>query len=105
MSDAIMPAWLHPAECGFLLAFNNPMEFPSVITVHVDPARPEAWRNPWAMTVFSVLAERFNCVVAIGQVPVTTHLFTPDGGWWDVAASPVLMNEATGTVGAPSYVF
>jgi hypothetical protein len=105
MADHVLPEWLQPARCGFLLAFNNPLEFPSVVTVHVDPERPDAWSTPWAQTVFATLAEQWNCIVAIGQVPTTSHLFTPDGSRWTVADNPKLMMAETGKVGAPSWTF
>jgi hypothetical protein len=105
MSDMILPDYLHPARCGFMLAFNNPMEWPSVVTVHVDPARPDAWKTPWAQTVFATLAEQWNCLVAIGQVPLTSYLFCPNGTRLSVLDNPTLMKTDRGTVGAPSYVF
>lgn len=106
MADHILPDYLHPARCGFLLAFNTGLDvFPGVVTVHVDPARPEAWRTPWAQTVFATLAEQWNCIVAVGQVPVTTHLFAPDGSRFVVADHPDLMSVERGTVGVPGYTF
>jgi hypothetical protein len=105
MSDHILPSWLHPARCGFLLAFNNPFVWPSVVTVHVDPARPDCWDNPWAKTVFGTLAEQWNCLVAVGQVPGTSHVFCPDGCCITMADYPKLMHSDKGTIGAPSFVF
>jgi hypothetical protein len=104
MSDSWLPTWLYPEKCGFVLAFNNPFEWPGVVTVHVDPQRPEAWRSPWAITVFVTLAERWNCLVAIGQVPITTHIICPDASIIDVATNPHLM-LGDGKVGAPGRVF
>jgi hypothetical protein len=104
MSDAILPDWLRPADCGFMLATNNMKAWPGVITVHVDPARPQAWLNPWAQTVFTTLAERWNCLVAIGQNPITTHVFTPNGARFSIAENPKLMGD-DGTIGAPDFTF
>jgi hypothetical protein len=105
MADFVLPEWLQPARCGFLLAFNNPQVWPTVVTVHVDPARPDAWRTPWAQTVFATLAERWNCLVAIGQVPLTTFIFCPDSSRIDVRDHPALMSVEKGTVAAPGFVF
>jgi hypothetical protein len=105
MADHILPPWLQPAACGFMLAFNDAFKWPGVITVHVDPARPDAADNPWATTVFATLAEQWNCLVAVGQVPVTRVIYCPNGERLTVADNPVLMKTDKGTVGAPGYVF
>jgi hypothetical protein len=105
LTDRYLPDYMKPSLCGFMLAPNNPFAFPGVITVHVDPARPDAWRTPWAQTLFATLADTWNCIVAVGQVPITSHLFTPGGVLISIADHPSLMQEADGTVGAPSYLF
>lgn len=108
-TDRILPDWLHPAACGFLLAFNDPTKFPSVVTVHVDPARPDAWNNPWSKTVFAELADKWNCLVAIGQSPITSHIFCPNGTMIDLAAQTPEVRELlvreNGTIGAPMETF
>jgi hypothetical protein len=104
LSEAILPEWLRPADCGFFLSPNDFTKWPGVVTVHVDPARPTAWLNPWAQTVFSTLAERWNCLVAIGQSPGATHIFAPNGARLTVADHPELVDE-TGFVGAPDWMF
>jgi hypothetical protein len=108
-SDRVLPDWLRPADCGFMLAFNNPTTWPSVVTVHPDPARPEAWRNPWAMTVFATLAEQWNCLVAVGGSPDTTDLFCPNGRRiiLDELApnARAMLARDDGWVGAPSEFF
>lgn len=105
VSDHFMPEYLAPKRCGFMLAMNNPLAWPSVVTVHVDPARPDAWQTQWAQTVFVTLAEQWNCLVAIGQVPLTSHLFCPNGTRLVVAEHPDLMLPENGWVGAPAHVF
>jgi uncharacterized protein len=108
-TDQILPDWLRPADCGFLLAFNNPSVWPSVVTVHVDPERPKAWENPWAQTVFATLAEQWNCLVAIGQAPGTSHIFCPNGTKITVAnyapAEQALIVKPDGFIGAPAWAF
>jgi len=109
MTDMILPSWLRPADCGFMLAFNRRDVWPGVVTAHLDPARPEAWRNEWAMTVFAALAERWNCLVAIGQSPGCVAIFCPNGTMIDLDAykpeeRAMLVGE-DGWVGAPDYVF
>jgi hypothetical protein len=109
MTDRVLPDWLRPADCGFLLAFNRPDQWPAVVTVHVDPARPDAWFNPWAQTVFAELAEKWNCLVAIGQAPGTSHIFCPNGSRIVVAdydeAGRAILVRADGFIGAPASVF
>ena len=79
------------------------------MTVHVDPARPDAVDNPWARTVFVTLAEQWNCLVAVGQSPGATHVFCPNGQMIDLATVPLdfrlRLDRADGSVGAPEYVF
>ena len=107
-TDQVLPEWLRPADCGFVLAFNNVRQWPSVVTVHPDPARPYAWRNPWAMTVFMTLAEAWNCLVAIGQAPGTTDIFAPAGHVRLADYSPAQQADIVrpdGTVGVPMYMF
>jgi hypothetical protein len=109
VTEAILPDWLRPADCGFMLGFNRTDEWPGVITVHPDPARPLAWKNPWAMTVFATLAEKWNCLVAIGQSPGTTHIFCPNGIVIDLATYPpeerAKLSGDDGFIGAPAFVF
>jgi hypothetical protein len=105
MADHVLPLWLRPADCGFMLAFNNPAVWPSIITVHADPGLPDTTDSPWARTVFATLAEQWNCLVAVGQVPLTSWVYCPNGERLSVADNPVLMKAGQGTVGAPGYVF
>jgi len=109
ITDRVLPAWLRPADCGFLLAFNRPDLFPSVVTVHPDPKRPDAWQNLWAQTVFAHLAEQWNCLVAVGQAPGTSHIFCPNGTRLTLADySPeqrAVLARDDGFIGAPSYTF
>jgi hypothetical protein len=109
ITERVLPGWLRPADCGFLLAFNRVDQWPSVVTVHVDAQRPDAWRNPWAMTVFGALAEQWNCLVAIHQAPLTSHIFCPNGSMMTIAdydekGRATLVRE-DGFIGAPEYVF
>jgi hypothetical protein len=75
------------------------------VTVHPDPARPDAWDNPWALTIFATLADSWNCIVAIGQIPLTTHLFLPGSQCLLIADNPWAMNDESGTVAAPAHLF
>lgn len=108
-TENVLPSWLRPADCGFMLSFNRLDQWPGVVTVHPDPARPEAWRNQWAMTVFAALAESWNCLVAVGQSPTTVAIFCPNGSMIDVMAYPpeerALIVGEDGWVGAPDFVF
>ena len=109
ITENVLPEWLRPAECGFLLAFNRLVEWPAVVTVHVDPARPDAWKNPWAQTVFVTLAETWNCLVAIGQSPITSHIFCPNGQRIDLAdctpEQQAVLVQPDSFIGAPDYTF
>ena len=109
ITEQVLPVWLRPADCGFLIAFNRTDEWPGVVTVHPDPDRPNAWDNAWARTVFGTLAEQWNCLVAIRQNPDTTHIFCPNGKVIDLTAcSPedrAKLVRDDGTIGAPSYTF
>jgi hypothetical protein len=109
LTEAILPSWLRPADCGFMLSFNRHDQWPGVITAHVDPARPDAWRNQWAMTVFAEIAGAWNCLVAVGQSPGCVAIFCPNGtkielGDYTPEERAVLVG-ADGWVGAPDYVF
>jgi uncharacterized cysteine cluster protein YcgN (CxxCxxCC family) len=104
ITDKILPDWMRPADCGFVLAANNLDAWPAVVTVHPDPQRPDAWRTLWHQTVFSHIAERWNCLVAIGQSPTTTHIFTPNGMRLTVGEHPTLIRD-DGFVGAPDFCF
>jgi hypothetical protein len=108
--DHILPDWMAPKDCGFVLTVNDAFTFPTVVTVHPMPDRPEAWETPWHQTVFAELAVRWNCIVAVGQSPThTTHLFAPNGSKFALAdlspeAQKVIV-PGDGTVGVPSYTF
>jgi hypothetical protein len=108
-TETVLPDWLRPADCGFLLAFNRLDEWPGVVTVHPDPARPDGWNNPWGRTVFGELAEAWNCLVAIRQNPETTHVFCPNGSVIDLTTlapeERAKLVREDGTLGAPSFVF
>jgi hypothetical protein len=109
VTERVLPEWLRPADCGFLLAFNRVDVWPAVVTVHPDPQRPDAWRNKWAMTVFATIAERWNCLVAIRQNPDTSDIFCPNGTRICLDGLPpeqrVLLVREDGTVGAPGSMF
>lgn len=104
MSDHWLPDWARPADCGYLLSFNRLDVFPGVVTVHPDPARPEAWKSIYGQTLLVNLAEQWNCIVAVGTAPWTTHVICPDGSMLVVAENPWIVKE-DGTVGAPSETF
>jgi hypothetical protein len=104
MTDRWLPEWAKPSEIGFLLSFNRLDQFPAVVTVHPDPARPDAWRSIWGQTIMTNLASHWNCVVAIGTAPWTTHIVCPDGSFIDVAEMPGCV-KPDGSVGAPTFTF
>jgi hypothetical protein len=109
VTETVLPDWLRPADCGFMIGFNRTDEWPGVVTVHVDPARPSAWDNAWARTVFAEIAERWNCLVAVGQSPGTTHIFCPNGTVLDLAKlkpeDRAKLSRDDGFIGAPAHVF
>jgi hypothetical protein len=101
MTDAILPDWQRPADAGFVLAVNDPYNWIGVVTVHPDPARPKAWDTLWHTTVFSHLASRWNCIVAIGQAEIATDLFYPDGTRVSREKNPALFTDYDGNVAVP----
>lgn len=104
LTERWLPDWMHPAQSGVVLSFNSLRAWPGVITVHVDPARPDAWRGLMVGTVLLSLAEHLNCLVAIGTAPWTTHLICPDGTCLSREKWPAMVRD-DGTVGAPDFVF
>jgi uncharacterized cysteine cluster protein YcgN (CxxCxxCC family) len=104
ITETILPDWMRPAECGFMLAANDLDRWPAVVTVHPDPKRPDAWRTLWHQTVFSHIAERWNCLVAIGQSPTTSYIFTPNKMRLTVADHASLI-RGDGFIGAPEWCF
>jgi uncharacterized cysteine cluster protein YcgN (CxxCxxCC family) len=104
IDEKLLPEWMRPADCGFLLAVNDLDVWPGVVTVHPDPARPLAWQTLWHQTAFATIAERWNCLIAIGQSPGTSYIFTPDASRFEVAKHPELVRN-DGFVGAPDFCF
>lgn len=78
-SDGALSDDFFPASCGFCLYLNDPFRWPMCITVGVDPARPDAWDRPVYRARFSELAYDLNCIVAIGQGGLASHVFAPSG--------------------------
>jgi hypothetical protein len=103
MSDYWLPDWAKPSECGFVMSFNSLSEWPAVVTVHPAADRPDSWKSLAAQTVFTHIAEEWNCMVAIGTVPWTVGVIAPTGEYLSVADNPRLMDE--GGVGLPDFMF
>ena len=79
VSDSTLSGDFFPADCGFCLWLNDPFVWPMVITVGVDPARPDAWDRPQYRAKFSELAYDLNCLVAIGEGMLAEAVFAPSG--------------------------
>jgi hypothetical protein len=104
-SDTLLADNLFPPRVGFVVALTVGFEtFPSLITVHPDPAHPHSWKAPRHRAVFKKLAADFNAIVVIGQHHLATYAFGPRGGEYSREKYPELFTE-DGHVGIPSYEF
>lgn len=103
-SDTVLGDEHFPARSGYCLWINNPFGWPMVVTVGVDPARPDAWTQPAARALFAKLAFDLNCLVAIGQGQLASHVFTPLGAVYARADHPRFFSD-DGFVGAPDFDF
>lgn len=104
-SDVILPPQARPADAGWVMAINDPGTFPHVVTIHPDPARPDAWNAPWARRLFAAIADHWNAVVVVGQGALATHIFAPTGHVFDKPTSPALFVEDGAKVGVPAFMF
>jgi hypothetical protein len=101
MSDYTLPEGLHPPKVGFVLSMGPITNYPFVVTVHPDPARPTAWDTFYFRSVFARIARGLNCLLAVGQGRTATHIFTPVGKVYDKASRPDLFVNGGEQVGAP----
>jgi uncharacterized cysteine cluster protein YcgN (CxxCxxCC family) len=92
-----------PVECGFVVAINDASDYPVVITVHPDPARPDAWKA--FRPAFAQLAHEQDCIVAVGQGRTATDIFAPQGFHATKAEAPSLFVDGGLKVGAPDFLF
>jgi hypothetical protein len=104
-SDTALTDEFRPAKCGFALWIGDAFKWPLVITVGVDPARPDAWDTPWARARFTALAFELNALVAIGQGVLASHIFTPLGAVYAKADLPELFIGGGLQIGAPDFDF
>jgi hypothetical protein len=104
-SDTALTDEFRPRDCGFALWIGDPFKSPFVITVGVDPARPDAWDTPWARARFTEIAFELNALVAIGQGPLASHIFTPLGRVYAKADYPDFFIGGGVQVGAPDFDF
>jgi len=103
-SDTALSEAFRPADCGFALWVNDPFQWPMVITVGVDPARPDAWDQPHYRARFAEIAWELNCMVAIGQGALASHVFAPSGTVYAKGDYPMFF-LANGHVGVPDFDF
>lgn len=102
MSTKLLPEWLDPKTCGFALTFNDTERWPGVITVHPMPG-VDPLANPWSRTVFGAIARHWNCMVAVGSAPWTTHVITPTNQLVTPETFPDMVSM--GSVGVPDFMF
>lgn len=102
MTEAWLPDWLEPSRCGFAISFNDLERWPAVVTVHPMPG-VDPLASVWNQTVFTTMAEQWNCMVAIRSAPWTTHVITPTGSVLTPQTFPDLV-QGRG-VGIPDFLF
>lgn len=98
-----VPEDFRPADSGFVIALNDAKAHPMVVTVHPDPARPDAWDTLRARKLFHAIADQWNCIVAIGQGTLAHTIFGPQGYVFTKEGAPELFQGET--VGAPDFIF
>jgi hypothetical protein len=99
------PEDFRPADCGFVVSINDPNVHPMVVTVHPDPARPDAWDTIRARRFFLLLAQDWNCLVAIGQGELAHTIFAPQGYVFTKDSAPELFIDGGNKIGAPDFLF
>ena len=109
MGDQVLGDWAKPSECGFVITFDCDAmalrgETPLLVTVHMDPDRPDAWNTPEARKLFRQIARDVNVIVAIGSRDLAHTLFSPRGRVFTRAKHPYLFSEDH-RVGLPSTEF
>jgi hypothetical protein len=104
-SDTTLSDAFFPADCGFCLWVNDPFVWPMTITVGLDPKRPTAWDRPHFRARFKALAWELNCILAIGQGELATHIFAPSGRIFAKADRPELFIDGGKQVGLPGKEF
>jgi hypothetical protein len=76
-----------------------------VVTVHPDPERPRAWDDTKYTEEFAKLADRWNCLVVVGQGTLAEVAVTPSGHWFAKEHNPELFPGGGAQVGAPDFMF
>jgi hypothetical protein len=104
-SETTFSAEYFPPDCGFAIWINDAMKWPMTITVGCDPQRPTAWDRPRFRARFKALAYELNCIVAIGEGELCTHVFAPSGRVYSKAERPEFFIEGGRRVGVPSKDF
>jgi hypothetical protein len=104
-SDHVLPPGARPADAGWVMSINDPTTFPMVVTVHPDPARPDAWRTAKNVRLFLALADAWNCMIAVGQGKLAQMIYGPMGHVVDKATSPDAFFEDGSFVGLPGFCF
>lgn len=100
-----VPEEFAPKDCGFVISLNDIHAHPMVVTVHPDPARPDAWDTLRARKLFLAIADQWNCIVAVGQGVLAQIIFCPQGYVFTKAEAPELFIDGGLRVGAPDFVF
>jgi hypothetical protein len=102
-SDRLIPQELWPANAGFVIAVGDVMGPVVLLTVHPDPARPDAWKAH--RDLFKELARKFNGIVAVGQGNLAVTAFSPKGREFPRVMFPGLFAEGGKRVGLPENEF
>jgi hypothetical protein len=97
-NDFVPRDWL-PAKVGWVLSW-DPFTSPHNVTVHLDPARPNAWRQAHFIRHFKKLAREYNVMVVFGGGDQAVASITPVGNFYEKHSSPELFLGAT--VGMPA---
>jgi hypothetical protein len=94
----IPDAW-HPMKVGFVVAVSDPHGSPMVLTVHVDPKRPDAWKAQ--QRGLRNLAIDLKAIVVVGGGTEGHTIFSPAGKTYSRAQYPQLFVGAQ--VAIPSH--
>lgn len=100
-----VPVEFAPKDCGFVVAVNDVHVHPMIVTVHPDPARPDAWDTLRARKLFLAIAEQWNALVVIGQGKLAQVIFAPQGCVFTKEEAPELFINGGEQIGAPDFLF